>query len=321
MDASSAGRDGKAAPAARIVCVGGMVLDRKYKARRDLIAGTSNPVDGMRSHGGVARNVAENLARLGARVAFVSAVGDDEAGRTLRAGLEALGADVSGVAALADASTAEYVAVLDPSNELALGLADMAIFDRLTPGRVEAGLAAAGRADWVFCDCNPPADTLAWLVGRARRGAFRLAVDTVSSPKAVRLPADLDGVAALFTNVDEAAALLGGAVPRDMARAATALRGRGARSAVVTDGARGYAVADPAGTVCLPAVEAVPVDITGAGDSMIAGTLFSMLAGNAMREASRVGALLAALTIESAASVRGDLSPSLLEAARERMTA
>ncbi|WP_246716354.1 winged helix-turn-helix transcriptional regulator [Martelella soudanensis] len=49
----------------RVVVIGGAVIDRKYLARAPLIAGTSNPVEGMRSFGGVARNVAENLAALG----------------------------------------------------------------------------------------------------------------------------------------------------------------------------------------------------------------------------------------------------------------
>lgn len=302
----------------RIVCVGGAVFDRKYRARKELIPGTSNPVDGMRSHGGVARNVAENLARLGADVAFVSAVGDDEPGRTLCAGLTALGVDVSGVLVLPDRSTAEYVAVLDPRNELALGLADMAIFDALTPPWLQAAWSTLELSGWVFTDCNPPAETLAWLVASAREGGFRLAVDTVSSPKAMKLPADLSGVAVLFTNIDEAGAMLG----RDIAGAdaALALRARGAEAVVVTHGGRGYAVATASGVEELPAVPAQQVDITGAGDSMIAGTLFAMLSGSAIGAASRIGALVAALTIESTSSVRPDLSPALLEAARTRLT-
>ncbi len=303
----------------RIVCVGGAVLDRKYRARGELVAATSNPVDGMTSHGGVARNVAENLARLGADVAFVSVVGDDEAGRTLRAGLEALGADVSGMLVLPGRATAEYVAVLDPRNELALGLADMSIFDDLTPQRLEAAWSPPGAEGWVFADCNPPAETLAWLVALARRFGFRLAVDTVSTPKAVKLPRDLTGVAVLFTNLDEARALLGNAAAgKD--EAAAALRGRGAGAVVITEGARGYVVADAEGTLSLPVAAATPVDITGAGDSMIAGTLFALLAGRAIGEATQTGALLAALTIESTASVRPDLTPALLETARDRMT-
>jgi pseudouridine kinase len=306
--------------AGRIVCVGGAVLDRKYRALNELIPATSNPVAGMRSHGGVARNVAENLARLGAEVAFVSAMGDDEAGRTLRAGLAELGVDFSGVLVFPDRSTAEYVAVLDPRNGLAMGLADMAVFDMLTPPRLHMARADFDTSGWIFTDCNPPAETLAWLVALARQGGFRLAVDTVSSPKAMKLPADLTGVSVLFTNVDEAGAMLGRDVQGDPAGAAEALRKRGAESVVVTDGGNEYAVATAAGVERLPVVPAEQVDITGAGDSMIAGTLSAMLAGSPIGAATRTGALLAALTIESTASVRPDLSPALLEASQARLT-
>ncbi|MBX3530166.1 MAG: carbohydrate kinase family protein [Rhizobiaceae bacterium] len=302
----------------RIVCVGGAVLDRKYRARKELIQGTSNPVDGMTSHGGVARNVAENLARLGARVSFVSAVGDDEAGRTLRRGLTELSVDISGVLVFPGRATAEYVAVLDPRNDLALGLADMAVFDRLTPPLLAMAWRDLEHSGWVFTDCNPPAETLAWLVARGRGGEFRLAVDTVSSPKSAKLPADLAGVSVLFTNVDEAAAMLGRAAASPF-EAARALQARGAANVVVTDGGRGYAVAAGGDAENFPVVAASPVDITGAGDAMIAGTLFSMLSGSAIGAASKVGALVAALTIESTSSVRPDLSPALLEATRSRM--
>jgi hypothetical protein len=66
-----------------IICVGGAVLDRKYRLIEPVVMATSNPAEGFRSFGGVGRNICENLARLGADVAFVSVVGDDENGRTI----------------------------------------------------------------------------------------------------------------------------------------------------------------------------------------------------------------------------------------------
>ncbi len=67
----------------RVVCVGGATLDRKYCAPEPIVPHTSNPVAGYRAFGGVARNVAENLACLTADVSLVSMVGDDEAGHAL----------------------------------------------------------------------------------------------------------------------------------------------------------------------------------------------------------------------------------------------
>ena len=303
-------------PRASIACVGGAVLDRKYRARAELVAATSNPVDGMTSHGGVARNVTENLARLGASVTFLSAVGVDEAGRTLLSGLRSVGVDASTVAVIPGRSTAEYVAVLDPRSDLAVGLADMAIFEELTPAVVDRLLP---EVDWLFADCNPPAETMAFLVAQARAGRFRLALDTVSTPKALRLPRDLAGVSVLFTNLDEARALLGDPGIGQEA-AASALCDRGVEAIVLTAGASGYVVATREGVERYPVVPASPIDITGAGDAMIAGSLFALLKGSAIGEATRSGALLAALTIESTSSVRGDLTPAMLDAAAERTT-
>jgi pseudouridine kinase len=311
------------APNGRIACLGGAVLDRKYHARKPLIAATSNPARGSRSFGGVARNVAENLARLGAGIRFVSVVGDDEGGRALLHHLGGLGIDVGAVEIAPGLSTAEYVAILGPDNDLALGIADMDVFETFGLEALDRAWPVLADCDWVFVDCNLPAETIAALMARKREASFRLAVDTVSSPKALRLPENLAAIDLLFTNEDEANALLGvGPGARFGAPdAAMALRGRGAGSVIVTMGARGAVVATAAGTGLSMAVPAQPVDITGAGDAMIAGTLFGLLCGATLEGAARTGALAAALTIESMSSVRPDLSPTLLEAMSARSPA
>ncbi|WP_044561402.1 carbohydrate kinase [Azospirillum sp. B4] len=310
-------------PAARrVVCLGGAVLDRKYQALAPLVPATSNPVTGARSPGGVARNVAENLARLGLPTSLVSIVGEDGTGREILNHLRGLGVDVSQVVVTAEAPTAEYTAILKPDGDMAVAAADMRIFDLYTPAVLDRAWPHLAAANWVFADCNPPAETLATLVERARGAAFRLAIDAVSIPKLARLPRDLTGIDLLFMNLDEANALLGTAhAGLDGARdAAQGLRARGAGGAVVTLGARGTAVATVEAALTFPAVAAAPVDTTGAGDAMIAGTLHRLVAGDALPSAARVGALLGALTTESAASVHPGLSPQLLDANLHRLT-
>ncbi|MEO2037193.1 MAG: PfkB family carbohydrate kinase, partial [Martelella sp.] len=66
-------------------------------------------------------------------------------------------------------------------------------------------------------------------------------------------------------------------------------------------------------------VEARPVDMTGAGDAMIAGTLHHYLHSGTLHEAVRRGALIAALTTESAASVHPQMSPHFVEANLRRL--
>ncbi|WP_180903296.1 carbohydrate kinase [Martelella soudanensis] len=306
----------------RVVVIGGAVIDRKYLARAPLIAGTSNPVEGMRSFGGVARNVAENLAALGAGVSFVSAIGADESGRDLSRHLGARGIDVANLYALPDERTAEYAAILEPGGDLAYGIADMAIFDRLTPELVANAAPSLAAARLVFADCNLPAATLAALIDQRRGGRFELAIDAVSTPKVKKLPADLSGVDLLFLNLDEACAYIGSSFSRNingMQQAAKALNEAGAATVILTSGTLGAVVSAGGAASTVPVVAARPVDMTGAGDAMIAGTLHHYLESGALHEAVRRGALIAALTTESAASVHPQMSIHFVEANLHRL--
>jgi pseudouridine kinase len=293
-------------------------MDRIYRAQDALRPGTSNPVTSGRTFGGVARNVAEGLARLGAKVALISAVGDDENGRAMAAHLAELGVNVGHVQVVPGRATAEYVAVIEPSGELTFGLADMAVFEALTPDAIAFARGALEAGALVFADCNLPAGTLARLMAQRRTGVLpTLAMDAVSGPKAVRLPADLAGLDILFLNEDEASALLGRALRAE--DAAAALRVRGAASVVLTRGARGCLVADENGVALLPTVPVVAVsDVTGAGDALIAATLQRLAGGHDLLSAVRAGLVAAALTLERPGGVRPDLSPALLESAMHR---
>lgn len=297
-------------PALRIVCAGGAVVDRKLHFGAAPVPGTSNPARSVTSFGGVARNVAENLARLGVPVALVTAVGNDDAGRVIRAHLAGVGVDVTRVRVVPGAVTAEYVAMLDPANELVLAAAVMDVFDAVRP----ADLASAG-SDWLVLDTNLPAPVLAHAIAQARAAGGRLAVDAVSTPKVVRLPADLRGVRVLFCNGDEGRALLAhhgypaGDSDRNLARA---LLATGAQSVVLTRGARGVLVAGPAGECDIPAPPARVVDVTGAGDALVAGTIFGLFRDEELVTAVRRGVTLAALTVASPDTVRQDLTPALM---------
>jgi pseudouridine kinase len=293
-----------------VICLGGATLDRKLRTLHSLQTGTSNPVTGERAFGGVARNVCENLARLGVRTALATLVGDDESGRELVLNLATTGADVSLVATKAGHRTAEYIAVLDADGELAFGLADMAIFDAFLPADVERLSLEFAESRGIFADCNLPATVLAELIQRARGAAFKLVIDPVSVAKAARLPRDLSGIDLLVLNRDEAAAMLGDNVEPE--RAAQALRKCGAASVILTDGGNGLLAVDHTGAVHIPAQSVVVRDVTGAGDALIAAVIAGLIAGDALAEAAQTGTYIAAQTVSSAATVCNDLSPETL---------
>lgn len=303
-----------------IVCVGGAVLDRKYRAKAPIAMATSNPADGFRSFGGVARNICENLARLGATPAFASIVGNDDSGRSIVDHLARAGVDVSAVGFSTHRPTAEYVAILEPGNDLALGIADMAIFDELTPDRIAPALTDLGDGDWLLFDCNLPRPTIAWLVAERRKRGFRIACDSVSTSKAAKLDGALGGIDLLFTNSDEARAIGASTQSADNDEGqAKRLHQAGATAVVLTLGAAGALICDHRGLRPISAVAATPVDVTGAGDALVAGTLNALLRGASLDDAVGDGVLLATLTIESTFSVLPHLSADFLSEARARM--
>lgn len=288
-----------------MLCAGGAVVDLKIRFTAPSVVGTSNPGSGVSSLGGVARNVAENLAVLGLRVGLLSAIGDDAPGLALLAALGERGISAEHVAVVPGEGTAQYVALLEPDGGLAMGAAAMAVLDRITVRQLVAAWPSQG---WVFCDGNLSAEVLTEALNRGRRGV-PVAFDAVSTHKVVRLPRDLSGLSLLSCNQDEARAWFahhGLPVAGNDRELARGLLNAGAQQVLLTRGAAGLVVGDERGLTELPAVPATPIDVTGAGDALISGTLAALIQGADLVEAARAGAERAARTVESDLSVLPD---------------
>ncbi|MCD5313875.1 PfkB family carbohydrate kinase [Kineosporia babensis] len=249
----------------------------------------------------MARNVAENLAVLGIPVELLSSIGDDGAGQGLLAGLRARGIGTAHVAVLPGETTAQYVALLGADGELVMGAAVMAVLDRITVEQLRAAW-PSDESEWVFCDGNLPAPVLQEALGKPNPVAF----DAVSTHKVLRLPRDLSGLALLSCNRQEArawAAHHGVPRPSDDRAMASVLLEAGADAVLLTRGVQGLVVAGPGVLAELPAVPAQPIDVTGAGDALIGGTLAGLVRGADLIEAAQAGAERAARTVESELSV------------------
>ncbi len=107
-----------------VVVVGGANIDIKARSSASAIAQTSNPGHTSTTPGGVARNIAENLARLGTTTQLVAALGRDVHGERLLAETREAGVLLDYVHRSAH-PTGSYTAVLDADGELLLAVADM----------------------------------------------------------------------------------------------------------------------------------------------------------------------------------------------------
>jgi pseudouridine kinase len=289
-----------------IACIGGAHWDRRGMLHAPLVLGTSNPGTVYTDLGGVARNVAQNLTRLGCRVLLCSRVGDDEAGRQVLS--QPL--DTSLVTVSSACPTASYTAILETTGELVAGLADMDVYDEMTPALLRSAVPRLREASLWFIDTNLPGDTIGWLLATAE---VPVAVDAISVAKSRRLLPLVPRIGYLFCNLAQAGALAGNGFT-DLREAAHALVRLGATSGIVSAGPRGIAVYDGAGISVMPALPATPRDVTGAGDALVSGTLYGLSRHLDLRAAARLGLAAAAIAVESDSSAAPCLTPEALHA-------
>lgn len=294
------------------VVVGGAAWDIKARSLAAARLHTSNPGTVAQTPGGVGRNIAEAIARLGGRVHLVAAVGADAAGRDLLARTAEAGVYVEQVAT-SPHPTGSYLAALDIDGELVIGISDFAATDAMDVASVARSQELIARAELVVIDGNIPAEVAGWCLAVAAVAGTRVVLEPVSVAKAARMAPLLTPerpVHAITPNVDELGALVGRNLP-DTAEAVTAaareLQAKGVSHVWVSRGPAGSLLISPDEVVAIQAFTAEVRDVTGAGDAMTAGFVHGLLAGEPPATAARRGHLAAALTVASSHTVPPDL--------------
>jgi pseudouridine kinase len=300
---------------AHLLIIGAASLDTKGRAGQPIQTGTSTPGAIRISVGGVGRNIAENLARLGEHVVLLSAVGDDGSGRRLLQQAGECGIDVSHVLVDAGHRSAAYLAVLDETGNLAMSIDDMDIGRELiTPAFVYRRRALFRDARMIVLDANLSSRTLDTIFNLAHRYSVPVCADPTTATLAPRLQPHLPDLMLVTPNAAEAEALCGVQVSdrESGLDAAQRLVSMGIQIAIVTLGATGlvYATFQESGHV--PAIECEIVDYTGAGDALTAAVVFGLLNDLPIDEAVRLGTSAAALTLQSRETVSPKLSLELL---------
>ncbi|MBT3401372.1 MAG: kinase [Rhodospirillaceae bacterium] len=293
-----------------VTCFGATNVDIRARSHAPVIPGTSNPAERTISYGGVARNAALALTRLGCRTSLVGRVGKDAEGRAMRADLRQKNIETNYLGRSTSSPTATYTALLEPHGDMAVAFADTAIYDELRPRTVAKAARELSNAVCWFLDANVPETTLQSLADAKPRSAL-LAADAVSVAKSGRLAPILDQLDLLIANEDEAALLSGDG---DARRAAMALVAKGVGVAVIGLGERGLIAAGRglSGVVELDAPAVQVVDVTGAGDCLGAGVLFGLLTDRSTDAALRLGVAAAGQSLASPLAVPNGLNAERL---------
>ncbi len=299
-----------------VLVIGAAGIDMVGRLRDPLTQVTAtiqkpSPANIRVSIGGVGRNVAENLARLGQPVRLLTAVGRDSMGEELLNQTAACGVDVTPCLKSDRFQTAAYLAVFDPEGQRQFSLEDMTILDEITPAFIRQNKEHITSASMVFVDANLPPKALKAVIQTANKAGVQIFADATSVLLAERLLPHLDKIYMLSANTREATVLCqDDPVVTDNETALQAARklvNQGVELVVISLAEFGvvYATSETSGHI--PAVQTRILDPTGAGDALTATLIFGLLNEIPIDESVRLGVTAASLILR----YRGTVFPGL----------
>jgi len=288
-------------PESPVLVIGAAGVDIVGVMKGEPRMGTSNPARIRTSYGGVARNVAENLARLGQPVKLITALGSGRSGERLIGEVAEAGVDVDAVLCTPEYPTGTYLAAVDPRGALQYALDDMRVITALTPAYLQERYDLFKEASVLIVDTNLSKETLRKAISLARRARIPICADPTSVILASRLRPHLSKLALVMPNSAEAGILcertFEASKRRQALEAAKCLVSQGVGIAIITLAQFGvcYATSTTSGSV--PAIRTDVIDPTGGGDALTATVIFALLNDIPLDDAVRLGVSAATLTL------------------------
>ncbi|KAK7362516.1 hypothetical protein VNO77_04632 [Canavalia gladiata] len=193
---------------AEAVIIGGMVLDIHATPSLRPNPGTTTPGKVHYVRGGVARNVAECMSKLGAKPYMISALGFDMAGNLLLEQWKSAGLSTEGILKDKDIETPVVCNIFDINGEVAVGVASVEALEKyLTPDWILHFKSTLLSAPVLMVDANLSCPSL--------EAACKMAADTecpvwfepVSVTKSRRISSIVEYVTFASPNEDELVAM------------------------------------------------------------------------------------------------------------------
>ncbi|MEN6318794.1 MAG: PfkB family carbohydrate kinase [Syntrophaceae bacterium] len=209
------------------VVVGGINIDIQAFCHSEYIERDSNPGYIKRSLGGVGRNIAENLVRLGLQTEMITILGDSPGWKKLISHTEHAGIGLGHSPCLPTVPLPTYLCILERDGGLVGAVADMRAIEQMQIDHLEKQKPLLDEAAAIIVDGNIPQTCIEWLAERYNangdRASFNvntahknrdatkplLVADPVSSSKAERFKSCFGKFDIAKPNIAEAAVIAG----------------------------------------------------------------------------------------------------------------
>lgn len=298
---------------AYVAVLGGANIDILGFPEKTFRHSDSNPGFVLQSVGGVGRNIAENLARLGTHVRLLTLVGEDQYGSTILNETKNAGVDTSYIQKVSEYPTGLYLSIQDEKGMMRSAISQMAIFDTMDESYPESVLKIMETASSVIVDTNISERALSYLTHKLTKQ--KLYLDTVSTSKAKKVKDIIGRFDTVKPNKEEAEMLTGIEITNHESLKANGrwFREQGCSNVIITLGEKGaYALNDEHEGIVSSGTFDIK-DSNGAGDAFMAAMVNESLATDDIRKWVESGVSAAIITMVSENTINKDITPEFME--------
>ena len=298
-----------------IVVLGAVFIDIKGHSTSSYIPAGRNVGTVEEVHGGVSRNVVEDIANVELRPTFVSLVDESGIGTGVLEKLNNHKVDTRFVRRTPD-GMGKWLAVFDNHGDVVASISkrpDLSVINDILD---EQGDEIFKNADSIALEIDMEKDTIKRVFKYAEKYNLKVYAAVSNMSIAVERRDFLKNVECFVCNQQEAGILFmddySEKTPEEMeAILAKKIQGAQIKKMIVTLGGQGAVYADIDGKTGFVAARKVDVkDTTGAGDSFFAGVTIGLTYGKTMEEACEIGSTLAASVIVTSDNVCPRFLPS-----------
>ena len=224
------------------------------------------------SFGGVCRNIAENMARVGVKTQLISILGDDEKGYNLLEHAKYIGYDMSNSLVLENKSTPTYMAILDENGEMVSAISlMMKSIDEMSFNFIKSKSEIIENSQFTVVDADSPENLEFILKEFSSKTKFIL--DPISAAKAERIKHLVKYFHTVKPNRHEAEMFVGFKIKdrEDLIKAGDYLLAQGVKNVFISLDEEGIFFTNGKQRGTIKANNVYVKNVTGAGDSFVAG--------------------------------------------------
>ena len=279
----------------KLLLIGGSNIDFIGTSKAKLISSVSNIGEVNISFGGVMRNITENLARLGNDLTFITAIGNDNFGNKIIENLKSLNVKI--IYPKTNLPTSTYLAINDFNHDLAYGICDNRIINKLSITYLKSLKSLINQFDYLILDTNLNEETITYLLETYKDK--KIFIDTISPTKALKIKNHLKYIYLLKCNIYEAKSLIN-KEETDNYKIVKELLNIGAKNIVLTSGSNNiyYGNEKEIDIVNIKKIEKFE-NTTGCGDALMSGLIDSLITGYSLKDSIIFGDKLSKLTLMS----------------------